>query len=109
MNLGKAPVTESSNDGRHKLSETECNHEGNRRSLDPRRSVRSGDKDQSLGDDGDLEVNDRVHLWVVGKGSAQFVHARGTIDGHTKLVLEERRLDDNDDEHDPENMNSVRM
>jgi len=66
VDLGEAPVTETGNDGGDELGETERTHEGIRRSLSPGRTVRTGDKDKSLRDDGDLEVDDHVSSWVVG-------------------------------------------
>ena len=64
--VGEAPITESGNDGRDQLSETEGNHECVRRSLGPRRSVRSSNEDESLRDDGNLEVDDHVCSGIVG-------------------------------------------
>jgi hypothetical protein len=65
LDVGETPVTEGGNDGRDQLSETEGNHQGVRRSLGPRRSVRSGNEDKSLRDDGNLEVDNHVCSGVV--------------------------------------------
>jgi len=66
LDVGETPITEGGNDGRNQLGETEGNHESVRRSLGPRRSVRSSDEDKSLRDDGNLEVDDHVSSGVVG-------------------------------------------
>ena len=58
--------------------------------------MRTGDEDQSLRDDGDLEVDDHVELAVVVVNGATGV-AR---ERDTELVLEERSLDDDNDEND---------
>lgn len=82
--VGEAPVSEGGDDGRDELSETESTHEGERWSLSPGRTVRSGDEDKSLGDDGDLEVDDHV--------SSVIVDIVDTLSGDrvdTELVLEE--------------------
>ena len=65
LDIGEVPVTETGDDGRYELSNTERRHERNGRSLSPRRTVRSSDKDEGLGNDGDLEVNDHVTVVVV--------------------------------------------
>ena len=78
---GEAPVSVGGDDGRDKLSKTEGTHESVRRSLSPRRSVRSSDEDKSLGDDGDLEVDNHVSSVVVDVNSGDGVNA--------ELVLEE--------------------
>jgi len=62
---GEPPVTVSGNDGRDELSDTEGDHEGGGRALSPRGAVRTGDEDEGLGDDGDLEVDDHVSSPVV--------------------------------------------
>jgi hypothetical protein len=87
---GETPVTESGDDGRDQLGETEGQEQGDRGTLHEEESVRSGDKDQGLRDDGDLEVDDHVHLTSVG--------VLVTLDA--KLVLEEGGVVDDDEEDD---------
>ena len=64
--------------------------------------MRTGDEDESLRDDGNLEVDDRVQLRVVR------VDGEGRREADTELVLEEGGLLDDDDKGDPEGVVSVR-
>lgn len=56
------PVSVRSDDGGDELSDTESAHESVGRALHPRERVRTGNENESLGNDGDLEVNDHVAL-----------------------------------------------
>ena len=58
--------------------------------------MRTGDEDERLRDDGNLEVDDRVQLLVVR------VDGEGRGERDAKLVLEEGRLLDDDNKGDPE-------
>ena len=58
--------------------------------------MRTGDEDERLRDDGDLEVDDRVQLPVVG------VDGEGRGERDAKLVLEERGLLYDNNKGDPE-------
>ena len=96
MNLREAPVTVRGNDRRHKLGNAEGTHECERRALHEEEAVRTGDEDERLRDDGDLEVDDRVQLPVVR------VDGEGRGERDAELVLEERGLLDDDNKGDPE-------
>ena len=58
--------------------------------------MRTRDEDEGLRDDGDLEVDDHVELAVV------VVDRVAALEGNTELVLEERSLDDDNDENEKE-------
>ena len=55
--------------------------------------MRTGDEDESLGDDGDLEVGDHVELRIIRLDGAG-------LEADAELVLEERGLLDDDDKSD---------
>lgn len=93
-NLGEAPVTVGSNDRRDKLSDTEGTEESERRTLHEEESVRTGDEDQSLGDDGDLEVDNHVQLLIVVVDGL----TRCVSESNTELVLEESGVEDDSNE-----------
>jgi len=63
--VGEAPVSIGGDNRRDELSKQEGTHESIRRSLSPRWTVGSGDEDEGLGDDGNLEVDDHVTSVVV--------------------------------------------
>ena len=96
MDVSEAPVGVDSDDRRNELSQAEGEHEGVRRALHEEEAVRTGDEDERLRDDGDLEVDDRVQLPVVR------VDGEGSRKRNAELVLEEGRLLDDDDKRDPE-------
>ena len=58
--------------------------------------MRPGDKDEGLGDDSNLEVDDHVDLGVVGR--LVIIHSLLVMSINTKLVLEEAGLEDDDKE-----------
>lgn len=94
MNLGEAPVTVCSNNGGNELSQTEREHQGEGRALHEEEAMRTGDEDESLRDNGNLEVDDHVKLRVIviaGSG-------RGTVrEGNAKGIEEPCRADGNGD------------
>ena len=103
MNLREGPVCVSSNDGGDELCNTESTHQGVGRSLHEEEAMRTGDEDEHLRDDGDLEVDDHVQLRVVRLGTRDALRAR---DGDAELVVEEVRLDDNRAERNPTRMSA---
>lgn len=58
----------------------------------------TGDEDQSLGDDSDLEVCNHMKLWIVLVDSGTL----GVAQRHPERALEPRRFDNDDDECDTE-------
>ena len=96
-NLGEAPVAVSSDDRRDELGNTECTEEGERWALHEKESVRTGDENKGLRDDGDLKVNNRVELTVV------VVDGGRGLECDAELVLEERRFEDHDHKNDTGN------
>ena len=64
-NIGKAPVTMGSDDWLDELSNTEGTEEHIWRTLHVEESMWTSDKDQSLWDDCDLEVDFHVQLFVI--------------------------------------------
>ena len=98
LNLGEAPVAVRSNDGRDELGNAEGDDQGSGRPLHEEEPMRTGNEDQRLRDDGDLEIDDHVQLPVVriGAGTEAAVRERDA-----ELVFEEGRFDDDDDEDDP--------
>jgi hypothetical protein len=90
--LGEPPITESGNDRGDKLGQTERKHQSDGWSLGEAESVGSGDEDEGLRDDSDLEVDDHVDLRVVGT----------LVSGDAELVLEEGGIVDDDEEDDAE-------
>lgn len=91
--VGEAPVTVSGDDRRDQLSNSEGNQESSRGAFHEEEAVRTGDEDQSLRDDGNLEVDNHVELRVVGL-DGEF------LERDTEPVLEESSLHDNDHQGD---------
>ena len=95
VNLSEAPVGVSSDDGRNELRNGEGTHESDRRTLHEEETMRTGDEDQSLRDDGDLEVDNHVELPVVvvarSRGSA-------VVERDTEFVVEPSGLDNDRNE-----------
>lgn len=104
VDLREAPVGISSNDGRNKLRNAEGSHESNGGTLHEEETMRTSNEDESLRDDGDLEVHDHMKLRIMRIDVASTV---AVGQGDTKLVLEERGFHNDDDEDDAKNMKSV--
>lgn len=100
MDVSEAPVGVRGDDGGDELSDTEGTEQRERRALHEEETVRTGDEDQGLRDDGDLEVDDHVQLRVVVVDRAGRV-----LEADTELVLEERSLDDDNNKDDPRKQN----
>ena len=98
LDVGEAPVTVHSDDRRNELRNAERTHESERRTLHEEEAVRTRDEDESLRDDGNLEVDDRVKLGVVVVDS--LVSTAG--EGDAELVVEPSRADGNRHEGNPE-------
>ena len=96
LDVGEAPVTVHSDDRRNKLRNAERTHESERRTLHEEEAVRTRDEDESLRDDGNLEVDDGVELRVVVVGRL----ARTTGEGRTECIGKPGRADDDRDEGD---------
>ena len=96
LDLGEAPVTVHSDDRRNGLRNAERTHESERRTLHEEEAVRTRDEDESLRDDGNLEVDDGVELRVVVVGRL----ARTTSEGRTERIGEPGRADDDRNEGD---------
>ena len=95
VNVGEAPVTVRSNDGRDELSKAERAEQGSRGTLHEEEAVRTGDEDEGLRDDSNLEVDNGVELGVVVVASS----SRSTVsEGDTELAPEEVGTDANSDE-----------
>ena len=105
MDVGEAPVGEGSDDGGDKLGKCEGGHESERGALHEEESVRTGNEDQRLGDDSNLQVDDHVQLpivVVVSRGS-------GTVLKHrAELVVEEGCPDDDRNKSDTGRPKSAR-
>jgi hypothetical protein len=97
VDLSEAPVGVGGDDGGDDLSDDEGTEEGRRRTLHEEEAVRTGDEDECLRDDGNLEVHNHVELIVVDVLSAAGLSAR---ERDTELVLEEGSLDDDNDKGD---------
>ena len=96
LDVGEAPVTVGSNDRRDELSDAEGTHESNRGALHEEPTVRTGDEDEGLRDDGNLEVDDGVELViVVVEGLVGVV-----LEGDTELAPEEVCANADGDESD---------
>lgn len=65
LHLREAPVAVRSNDRRNELRDAECAHKSERWTLHEEEPMRTRDEDESLRDDGDLEVDDGMELTVV--------------------------------------------
>jgi len=96
VDLGEAPRAVGGDDGGDELGDAEGADEGGRGTLKEEERVRTGDEDQGLGDDSDLEIDDHVELLVVGVD----LGAWGVLEGDVELVLEEIGLEDHDHEGD---------
>ena len=94
-NVGELPVGVGSDDGRHELSDTESTEQCSRGTFHEEESMRTGDEDQSLGDDGNLEVDNHVDLRGVGTKLGL------AVDSNAELVLEEVGLHNDNDKGNP--------
>jgi hypothetical protein len=92
LNLGEAPVSVDGDDGGDNLGNDEGTHESEGRTLHEEEAVGTRDEDESLRDNGDLEVDDGVQLRVVGSNCTRQVST--IVEGSTELVVEEARLQD---------------
>ena len=96
LDVGEAPVGVGGDDGRDDLSDDEGTHERKGGTLHEAETVRASDEDERLGNDSDLEVRNHVQLRVV----AVHTRASGRRQRDTELVLEEGRLNDDNNEDD---------
>ena len=78
------------------MRKAEGTHQRIRRTLHKEEPVGASNEDESLRDDSDLEIDDRVKLRVVVVDMM-----RRRIETDMELPLEEVRLKNNDDENDP--------
>jgi len=90
--VSEAPVSVRGDDRGNKLGDTEGNDQGDGGSLHEEESVRTGDEDESLGDNRDLKVGDHVEHAIVGNRDT-----RPVLEVDTKLALEEIGLQDDND------------
>ena len=105
LNVGEAPVAVGSDNRRDELGDAERAHESERRTLHEEEAVRTGDEDESLRDDSDLQVHDRVQLAIVVVASS----GDGTVgEGGTKRAVEPIGLDSNSNEGNPRRYLHVR-
>ena len=102
LDLCEAPVCVYGNDRRNELRNAERAHESIRRSLHEEESVRTRNEDKGLRDNSDLEVDNRVELRVGNIDLAWRV-----VEADTKLVLEERSLNNDDDKNNPRDTSVV--
>ena len=89
--VGEAPVGICGDDRRHELGDTERAEESGRRTLHEEEPMRTGDENEGLGDDSDLQVDNHVELRVVRFGGS-------CLESDTKFVLEEVGFHDDDDQ-----------
>ena len=90
--VSEAPVSVCGDDRGNKLCDTEGKEQGDGGTLHEEESVRTGDEDESLGNDRDLKVDDHVEHAIVGRWDT-----RRVLELDTKLALEEIGLQDDDD------------
>jgi hypothetical protein len=83
-NLGEAPVAVRGDDGRNELGNAEGEEQGSRGTLHEEETVRPSHENESLRDDGNLEVDDHVEHTIVGSWDAWRV-----FEVDAKLILEE--------------------
>ena len=93
--VGEAPVSVHGNNGGDKLCNAEGEEQRDRGTLHEEESVRVSDKDEGLGDDRNLEVNDHVEHAIVGRWDA-----RHALERDAKFILEECGLQDHNDKDD---------
>lgn len=103
LDVREAPVGEAGDERGHELRQDEGTHQRIRRTLHKEEPVRASNEDEGLGDNGNLEVYDRVKLRVV-----VVKVTRLRIETDMELPLEEVRLNDNDDENDSTRMGQNR-
>lgn len=96
MNLGETPVSEAGDNGRDELSDAEGNHQGSRGTFHEEEAMGTGDEDQGLRDDGNLEVDNHMELTIINIDWG----SRSVLEGNTKFVLEEVGLKDDDNKSD---------
>ena len=93
--LGETPVSVGGNDGRDKLGNAEGCEQGDRGTFHEEESMGASDEDERLGYNRNLEIDDHVEHAVVGGWYTWKV-----LEVDTELVLEEVRLQDDNDEDD---------
>ena len=93
--VSEAPVSVSGDDRGNKLGDTEGKEQGDGGALHEEESVRTGDENESLGNDRNLKVDNHVEHAIVGKWDTWPV-----LELDTKLALEEIGLQDDNDEDD---------
>ena len=97
MDLGETPVGVGDDDGRDDLGDDEGTEEGSGRTLHEEEAMRTGEEDQCLQDNGNLEVDDHGKLVVVDVLAAACLSVR---ERDTELVLKKGSLDDDNDKGD---------
>ena len=98
VNLGEGPVGVDSDERREELCEAKSTEERVRGHLHEEEAVRTCDEDECLRDDGHLEVDNHVQLWVVGV----LGFGKRGIEVNAKVILEEVGLKNDNDQRDPE-------
>ena len=92
LNLCETPITKARNDRRDELRDTERYDQSRRRTFHEEETMRTSDEDQSLRDDGNLEVYNHVQFGVVGGDGENSVQL------DMESILEEGSLHDNDNQ-----------
>ncbi|SRR6266571_6350492 len=100
LDVGETPIGEAGDDRGHELRQAEGSHQCIRRTFHKEEPVGASNEDERLGDNGNLEIDNRVKLLVV---VVDLTSRRVEVD--MELPLEEVRLKDNDDENDPTRIN----
>ena len=80
------------------MRQTESTHQCKRRTLHEEKSVGTGDENEGLRDDCNLEVNYGMQLLVIVVDMATI---GDTVEMGVELILEEVRLEDHDNKNDP--------
>ena len=94
FDISETPVTKSCNDRRDKLCNAERNDKSRRRTFHEEETMRTGDENQSLRNNGDLKVYNHVQLGVVR------VNGEIGIQADTESSLKKGGTDDDNNQRD---------
>lgn len=97
MDIGETPITVHGDDRGDELGETEGGEQSHRGALHEEETVRPSDEDERLGNDRNLEVDDRVQDTVVVVVRLDSL----ILEVDAELVVEERGLDADSNKNDP--------
>ena len=96
LDVSETPIGKAGDDRGHELCEAEGTHQRIRRTFHEEESMGASDEDERLRNNGDLEVDNCVQLFIIVVDLT-----RVGVQMDVELALEEVRLEDHDNKDDP--------